>query len=407
MIGTKGDPDDGRLEDPRELRAGLRRDGDREREAAGAADPRQDEHRRVRDGLVDRELRLRPVAQPVGPDPRAGRLGRRQRSRRVGRARAVGARLRHRRLDQAAGSALRPRRATPDVRHRLAVRRGRVRIVARPGRPGREERTRLRVPLLDHRGPRRERLDDRRRPGSRAAERRRPEGRADRRAEGDERRRRDRAGCHRGRRARDRACRVARRERGGVLAAALGRLRRRLLLPRRACRGVVEPRALRRRALRAARRRRRLPRDGDAHARRRIRRRAEAPHHDRHLRALVRLLRRVLRHRAEGAHRDQARARRAVRAIRRDRVADEPDGCVPARCEDRRPARDVHERPAHDSVVHGGPAGPERSLRAVGGAAGRAAADRRRSSPRTRSSGSGHALEQAIGFDVVPARSAR
>ena len=56
------------------------------------------------------------------------------------RARAVGARLRHRRLDQAAGRALRPRRAAADLRHRLALRRRRVRLVARPGRPGREER---------------------------------------------------------------------------------------------------------------------------------------------------------------------------------------------------------------------------------------------------------------------------
>ena len=136
--------------------------------------------------------------------------------------------------------------------------------------------------------PRRERLDDRRRPAGRAARRRGPAGPAHRRAEGDERRAGDRARRHRGGRPGARGRRVARRERRGVLAAALGRLRRRLLLPRRAGRGLVEPRALRRRALRAARRRRRLPRDGDAHARRGVRRRAEAPHHDRHVRALVR-----------------------------------------------------------------------------------------------------------------------
>ena len=35
-------------------------------EARRPADARQDEHRRVRDGLVDRELGVRPVAQPVG-----------------------------------------------------------------------------------------------------------------------------------------------------------------------------------------------------------------------------------------------------------------------------------------------------------------------------------------------------
>ena len=50
-----------------------------------------------------------------------------------------------------------------------------------------------------------------------------------------------------------RARRVARRERRGVLAAAVGRLRRRLLLPHRARRRLGEPRPLRRCALRAAR----------------------------------------------------------------------------------------------------------------------------------------------------------
>ena len=43
---------------------------------------------------------------------------------------------------------------------------------------------------------------------------------------------------------------------------------------------------------------------------RRLRRRGQAPHHDRHLRALVRLLRGLLRHRAEGAHEDRRRTSR-------------------------------------------------------------------------------------------------
>ncbi len=37
-------------------------------------DPRQDQHGRVRDGLVHRVLGLRPDAQPVGPGPHPGRL---------------------------------------------------------------------------------------------------------------------------------------------------------------------------------------------------------------------------------------------------------------------------------------------------------------------------------------------
>ena len=43
--------------------------------AAGLSPARQDEHRRVRDGLVDRELGVRPVAQPVG-SRRASRAAR-------------------------------------------------------------------------------------------------------------------------------------------------------------------------------------------------------------------------------------------------------------------------------------------------------------------------------------------
>ena len=39
--------------------------------------PRQDEHGRVRDGLVDRALGVRPDGQPVGPRSRAGRQQRR------------------------------------------------------------------------------------------------------------------------------------------------------------------------------------------------------------------------------------------------------------------------------------------------------------------------------------------
>ena len=50
---------------------------------AGRGHPRQDQHGRVRDGLLDRELRLRADAQPVGPDPGPRRvvrwLGRRGR----------------------------------------------------------------------------------------------------------------------------------------------------------------------------------------------------------------------------------------------------------------------------------------------------------------------------------------
>ena len=60
-------PDHLRLEDPRALRAALRRHrGDAPR-GGGRGAPRQDQHGRVRHGLVDRELRLRPDREPLGP----------------------------------------------------------------------------------------------------------------------------------------------------------------------------------------------------------------------------------------------------------------------------------------------------------------------------------------------------
>ena len=108
--------------------------------AAGLPRDRQDEHRRVRDGLVDGELGLRAFPQPVGPLARAGRLGRRHGGGRVGRPGPVGPRLRHRRLDQAAVRALRQRRPAADVRHRLALRDRRVRLEPRPDRPRRRRR---------------------------------------------------------------------------------------------------------------------------------------------------------------------------------------------------------------------------------------------------------------------------
>ncbi len=97
----QGGSHDGGLEDPGLLRAGLRRDRRRALQGRRADAARQDEHGRVRDGLVDRELRLRADAQPVGPHSRPGRFRRRLRRGGRGRARALGARLGHGRLDQA------------------------------------------------------------------------------------------------------------------------------------------------------------------------------------------------------------------------------------------------------------------------------------------------------------------
>ena len=89
-----------------------------------------------------------PTQESVGSDARSGRIRRRLGGGGRGRACAVGARLRYGRLDQAAGGALRQRRLATDVRHRVALRRRRVRVEPRSGRPGCAQRSRLRVPLL-------------------------------------------------------------------------------------------------------------------------------------------------------------------------------------------------------------------------------------------------------------------
>ena len=78
-----------------------------------------------------------------------------------------------------------------------------------------------------------------------------------------------------------------------------------------------------------------------------IRRRGQTPHHPGHLRPLGRLLRRLLRQCAEGAHADPARLRRRVREGGR---ADQPGGAdhgVQARRETRGPAGHVPQRHHH------------------------------------------------------------
>ena len=133
-----------------------------------------------------------------------------------------------------------------------------------------EDRARRRAPLPDRLRPRPRRLDDRRAArGRRLARRRAARRAADRRsaAGGGARGDRARRPCRLRRDARARG--AARRRGRRVRPTALVRLRHALLLPDRAGRGLVEPGALRRRAVRAAERRGDVPRDGRADARRR------------------------------------------------------------------------------------------------------------------------------------------
>ena len=277
----------------RGMGAAVRRDA-RDPPARGRdADPRQDQHGRVRHGLVHGAQRLRPEPQPVGPraDPR------RVRRRLVVRGRVVpgaaGHRHRHRWLDPPAGRRHRHGRDQADLRRRLALRPRGARLLARPGRPVHAHRARRRPAPRGHRRPRPDGLHVDRRPG--AAGRR---GRAPRRREGAAHRHRARAhgrglpgrGADPVRRGRAAPRRRGRRGRRGLVPEL--HLRAGGVLPHPPERGVEQPREVRRDALRPAgrprRHRRPQRRAGHGrHPRRRLRRRGQAPHHPRHVRPLV------------------------------------------------------------------------------------------------------------------------
>ena len=223
---------------------------------AGAVDDRQDEPRRVRDGLEHRELGVRPDPQPVRHVARARRIERRIGRRGRRRVRAAGARLRHRRLDPPAGVALRRRRREADVRARQPLRPRRVRVEPRSDRPVRQHRGRRGARPRGHLRPRPDGLDlDRpgraRRHSSRStgAWRACASARITDLPDGSEPRRGRASRRRRSRRSRARGAEIVDVERAGA------RLRPHRLLPDRAGRGVEQPRPLRRRPLRAARRR--------------------------------------------------------------------------------------------------------------------------------------------------------
>ena len=124
----------GGLEDPRRVHAPLQRHRGRAAGGRGRRVPGKDELRRVRNGVLQRELRLLAGPQPLVARSRARRLqwriggGRRVRrgDRRAGQ--------RHRRLDPSAGGAHRHRGYEADLRTRQPLRSDRLRLVARSDR---------------------------------------------------------------------------------------------------------------------------------------------------------------------------------------------------------------------------------------------------------------------------------
>src|SRR3977135_466918 len=113
---------------------------------------------------------------------------------------------------------------------------------------------------------------------------------------------------------------------------------------------LVEPFALRRRALRPSRQE--LPRSRRhvfPHSRRRIRRRGQAPNPHRDLRALARLLRCVLPQGAEDPASDRRRLRSGLQAMRRARGPDGAPGGLQDRSQGSRSGADVPQRHLYDS----------------------------------------------------------
>src|SRR5205807_843372 len=93
----------------------------------------------------------------------------------------------------------------------------------------------------------------------------------------------------------------------------------------------------------------------------------EAAHHARHLRALGRLLRGLLRPGPEGADPHRPRVRRRLRALRRARLADLADRRLPARRADGEPDRHVPLGRVDDPAEHGRTAGALDSVRPLRG----------------------------------------
>ncbi len=233
----------------RRVSPALRIDRDRQAVAGRCRHARQDQSRRVRDGLVEHHELLRPGREPVAkawrqPAAGGGRLVRRLCGGGGGARRVRRDRHRYRRLDPPAGELLRHCRAEAHLWPLLALGRGRLRLVARPARADDPHRARRGDHAWRDGRARPARLDlgaaagaglrggaDRRYP--------RPQGRHPTRIPRPRHAGRDRGVVARGRRLAARRRRRAHRDQ-----PAAHQIRAGDLLHHRPGRGVLEPRAL-------------------------------------------------------------------------------------------------------------------------------------------------------------------
>ena len=151
----RGRADHRRLAHPGRLRPALRVDGQPQAVGGRRGLPRQDQPRRVRHGLVEHDLLLWRRAQPLDPRRRQRRPGARRQLRRLGGGGGGPAvpgrhRHRHRRLDPPARRLLRHRRHQADLRPLLALGHRRLRELARPGRADGAHGRGLRAPAPGH-----------------------------------------------------------------------------------------------------------------------------------------------------------------------------------------------------------------------------------------------------------------